>query len=343
MENFHTVVAGAGPGGLACATKLAQNGISVLLLEKKKLIGPKVCAGGVTWSGLSQHLPPELIEKKFPDQYIYTDWQKVKISAHEPIICTVDRPALGRWMHTKAKTAGVIIRTGTPIIQLGKQFVRTKDGTINFQYLIGADGSSSLVRRHIGLSSQRIGVGINCHISAVLDRMEWHLRPELFHTGYAWIFPHKNKASIGAYVCRKDMSARMLLHNFQQWADMQGFDISNMQPQAALINYDYQGHDFGNILLVGDAAGLASGLTGEGIYPAIISGEAAADKILGKTGSQKQLVRLIKKQAMHTRLIEFAGKNRTGCKIIMETLVLGLRNGLIHFNALEMGNNNSGR
>ena len=47
MKNFHTVIVGGGPGGLACATLLARQGKEVLVLERNSAIGPKVCAGGI--------------------------------------------------------------------------------------------------------------------------------------------------------------------------------------------------------------------------------------------------------------------------------------------------------
>ena len=45
----NAVIVGAGPGGLACARLLAEHGLDVLVLERKKEAGPKVCGGGITW------------------------------------------------------------------------------------------------------------------------------------------------------------------------------------------------------------------------------------------------------------------------------------------------------
>ncbi|HSR36555.1 MAG TPA: FAD-dependent oxidoreductase, partial [Desulfurivibrionaceae bacterium] len=40
--SFHTIVIGAGPAGLTCATTIAKAGQPVLLLERQPEIGPKV-------------------------------------------------------------------------------------------------------------------------------------------------------------------------------------------------------------------------------------------------------------------------------------------------------------
>ena len=60
---------------------------------------------------------------------------------------------------------------------------------ITFDYLVGADGSHSLVRRHLGLASNRMGIGINYQISGDLQRMEWHLNSRFSGTAMDGSFP----------------------------------------------------------------------------------------------------------------------------------------------------------
>jgi geranylgeranyl reductase len=89
-------------------------------------------------------------------------------------------------------------------------------------------------------------------------------------------------------------------------------------------------------MLIGDAAGLASGLTGEGMYPALVSGETAARVIINPDYKCTELQRLIKKQLKHRRIVEFSAKNRFVNIVAMEILVLALRMGFIPFSMLEM-------
>ncbi len=106
--------------------------------------------------------------------------------------------------------------------------------------------------------------------------MEWHLDSGLFASGYAWVFPHQDSVSVGAYVDGRVMKAKQLQDNLIKWSAKSGYPLSGHKSEAEYINFDFRGYRFNNIFLVGDAAGLASGLTGEGIYPAIVSGEAVA-------------------------------------------------------------------
>ncbi len=340
--HVHTLIIGAGPGGLACARTLAQQGITALVLERKKSIGPKVCAGGITWSGLISRVPEELAEKSFPTQHIHTPWQKVRIEEKTPIIATVNREKLGQQMAQQAIEAGAIIRTGTIVRTIKEKKVIVQDRAseqkeeISFDYLVGADGSSSLVRRHLGLRSRRLGIGINYQIPGNLQQMEWHLNNRLFGNGYAWIFPHSDTVSIGAYADKETMGPTQLKTSLLHWAGKQGFQLGNHRARAEYINYDFQGWNFGHTFLIGDAAGLASGLTGEGIYPAIISGEETALTIANPKHCSNSMDTLINKHDQHSRMVRLSAKNGFLNSLLAELMTLGLRTGMVKFHKLEM-------
>jgi len=336
MKSYHTVIVGAGPGGLACATLLAQAGREVLVLERNQRVGPKVCAGGITWSGLKQRLPESLLQRSFPDQHLVTPFQKKVISAALPLVSTVNREELGQWQLKEALAAGVRVRTGARVGRIGENSLEVQGEEIAFSHLVGADGSSSLVRQHLGLATSEVGVGINVFIAGDFPRMEWHLDDRLFNNGYAWIFPHRGCASIGAYAPRHSLRPLELRKNFLLWAAKHGINPRAARLQAGLINYDYRGWRFGNRFLVGDAAGLASALTGEGIFPAIVSGEEAARAILDPGYPAPKMARLLARHRRHLQVVRLTGASRLGCRLTTEALVLGLRTGLIDFSALEM-------
>jgi len=60
--------------------------------------------------------------------------------------------------------------------------------------------------------------------------MEWHFGPNLFHSGYSWIFPHKDRASIGAYAERKNLSPRRLTNALHKWASQRGICFGASKP-----------------------------------------------------------------------------------------------------------------
>jgi geranylgeranyl reductase len=340
--HIDTLIIGAGPGGLACAKSLARQGREVLVLERKQQIGQKVCAGGITYSGLVSRLPESLIERSFRRQYLRTAYQSCFIEEKQPVIATINRETLGTAMAEQARAAGAKISTGINVRSINGQSVLVQNKTdnqtetISFDHLVGADGSSSLVRRHLGLKSENLGVGINYFVQGNETRMEWHLNNKLFANGYAWIFPHKNRISIGAYAPKASMTPAMLKSSLIKWATAQGYSLLGEKAKAEYINFDFQGWNFGNTFLAGDAAGLTSGLTGEGIYPAIISGEQIAATILDPQHSSNIMDNLIKRHKQHGRIVTISGKNGILNTVLSELMTLGLRSGIVRFSQMEM-------
>lgn len=334
--SFHTIVIGAGPAGLACATAIAASGRTVLLLERLARIGPKPCAGGIPAAALDPALPPELIERQFHEQFIATRRQRFTLSAPQPIICTVDREKLGEWMRQQAVAAGVTIKTGIRAEKIEESRVITDQGDFAGEFLVGADGSNSLVRRRLGIKVKLAGIGINYQVPGDFPRMEWHLdRARFGAAGYAWIFPHRESASIGVYGFRHTLRSQSLHDQLRQWARERGIVLDAVASRASLISFDYQGHCFGKTFLAGDAAGLASGLTGEGIAAALLSGRAVADTIISGR-DQGRLADLLRRHARHRQLTLLAHRFPRLGEALIEALALALRGNLLSHHALEL-------
>ena len=336
MNWIETIIIGAGPAGLACARHLAENGKEVLVLERNNHVGPKVCAGGITAHGGLTDLPDHLIEKSFRSQIIRSGMQSVTITSREPIVSTVSRANLGHWMLEKAHEAGAAIMTGVHVTSVKENTIETSTGAFTCRYLVGADGSSSLVRRHLGIKTERLMAGIHFEVPGNFDSMEWHLDYQHFRSGYGWKFPHRTYASIGACAPLHILPAKKLARNIHLWAERNRIALNKLNAKASLINYDYRGWRFGNKFLVGEAAGLASGVTGEGIYPAMVSGTSAAQMIIDPSSEPAGMQKIIRKHKLHSVLQQVSGTNKYLCKMIIEILILGLRAGLINFNTLEM-------
>jgi geranylgeranyl reductase len=339
MRSYDVIIIGAGPAGLGAAKILAGHGQNVLVLDRKSIIGPKVCGGGITWAGLIKRVPEELIEKSFPSQHIRSNFQRTVITSPQPIIATVQREALGKWMMEEAAKAGAAIKTSCHVKNITPDSVGTNQGEFRYRYLIGADGSSSIVRKYLKLATENVGMGIHYKIPGSFDTMEWHLNDSLFNNGYGWIFPFRDMASVGIYGAMPNNNPKKMLKNLKKWSKQQDISLDGLKPKAGLINFDYRGWQFGNTFLIGDAAGLASGLTGEGIYPALVSGETAAKVIINPGYDCRELNLLIRKQQKHQRILNFSAKHKLVNIITMEILILALRTGILPFSMLEMAEN----
>ncbi len=342
--HYDAVIVGAGPGGLACGARLAANGLKTLIIERKPTIGQKSCAGGITWGGLIGQTPAELIERSFSHQTVKSRFQNICVVEKKPIIATVNREKFGEHLAAISQKYGAQIRTSVSVDKLSGTSIQLKNrltkelSTVTYSFLIGADGSTSKVRKYLGIPAKNIGIGINYQLAGNYEKMEWHLDSRFFGNGYGWIFPHRNTISIGAYTPQPESTARELKNQLVRWAEPLGFRLEDKRCTAGLINYDYRGHVFGNVFLVGDAAGLASALTGEGIYPAILSGEAVAEMIVANSKTSATMTKLIEKQQRFAKMVNITGKNDFISTVLAEIGVFGLRLKLINFNMLEMGN-----
>mgnify|MGYP003935603689 CR=1 FL=1 len=176
-----------------------------------------------------------------------------------------------------------------------------------------------------------MGFGVTWQVPGRYPHMEWHLNTRLFGNGYGWIFPHRQSVSVGSYCPGRGMPPARFKQQSTGWAKNRGFDLQQAPGRAGLINYDYRGWQFDNIWLVGDAAGFASGLTGEGINPAILSGQAAARKIIDPGYPADEIRLLLKKKNRHERVAALSSGSGALCTLLMEMLVVMLRMRLVDF------------
>lgn len=302
MESYDIIIIGAGPAGLNAAKILGDAGRKVLLLEKNSEIGPKICAGGLTRKSIRYlNLPEEIIDYKYNEIIFNSPHFRSSIKFGDIFFYTVDRKNLGQWQLEKINRAFVDVRTNTHIIQIEKDFIITKENQkIGFNYLIGADGSNSIVRRHLKLKTRLAGVAIQYKLPLGTFRdFEIFMHSKFFNAWYSWIFPHKDYVSIGYGYPQKKFSPLIAQEKFERWAKEKNIPLKNSTREAFLINCDYQGFHFGNIFLCGDSAGMASGFTGEGIYQALVSGEDIAKIILNKNHRPKKIRSAIREKRIH--------------------------------------------
>lgn len=317
MESFDVIIVGAGPAGLKCAETLGNSKYKVLLLEKNPEIGPKVCAGGLTGKDIEYlNLPKKLIDFHYNEIEFHVNNYKFNLKNKNNFAFTIDRKNLGQWQLKKLKNfKNIKIETSAKVSKIEKDFIIVNNKKISYKFLVGSDGSSSTVKKYIGIKSKKVGIAIQYIIpTKKYKEFEIFLNSKLFSAWYAWIFPHKDYVSIGCGCNPKILSSIDLINNFKKWIKNNQIDISNAKYEAFMIDFDYQGYQFGNIFLVGDAGGFVSGLTGEGIYQALVSGEEIGKIILDKNYQSKKIDKLLEIKRKHNKIMDFlikCGKFRT--------------------------------
>lgn len=326
VKIYDVVIVGAGPAGLKCAEILSKNNKKVLVLEKNPKIGEKVCGGGLTVKDLNLKIPNRIIQKKFKKMIISTPSKRLEIKSDKVFLATILREDLGKWMLKKSLRSGAIVKFGSEVTKISQDYVAINNKTkIKYNFLIGADGSSSLVRKYLGIKTDKFLQAFHYLPKKKFNNLELHIGPNRFGH-YVWVFPYKNFASIGTGDDFKEgkvslgFTTQKIKENFDCWCKDK-FNTKSCKFQAATINYDYQGYEFGNIFLIGDAAGMASGLTGEGIYNAIKSGEDVAYKILNKNYPCQNISHILKVKKFEETILRILEKNRDLTALELETIV----------------------
>ena len=305
---YDVIIVGAGPAGLRCADILAQSELSVLLLEKNPTMGKKVCAGGITGKDLAiLNLPDEIIEHKVTKTSIHSRSRSSSAIAPKPFVFTLSREALGEWQYQQLAGTKIQVLNNAKVTDVNKDFVLVNgEDKYEYRYLVGAGGASSIVRRYLKIPTEKRLIGIQYLIPSKEEaNLGIFMDTKLFKAWYAWKFPHKDHIAVGCCADPKLMPPSELKKNFKLWLDKKGYDLSNAHYESWPISYDYRGYNFGNIFLIGEAAGLASGFTGEGIYQSLTSGDTVARTILDSSYSSKAMDDVLKYNKIQYRIMKF--------------------------------------
>jgi len=174
MADFDVIVVGAGVAGSTAATRLAQKGMNVLLVDRAKPIGSKNLSGGILWGHDLDEVFPEwwknapierpitqkgigmlTKESAFNISFGTEEWKKEPYNAF-----SVLRARFDLWLSEQAAKAGATVVDGVNVEHLAIEEVngiRTVKGvqqageTISADCVILADGCNSRLSMDLGI------------------------------------------------------------------------------------------------------------------------------------------------------------------------------------------------
>jgi geranylgeranyl reductase family protein len=301
QQGQDVVVVGAGPAGATLAYELAAKGIRVLLLEKEKLPRHKCCAGGVTSKAtrLLDFDISEVAEDAVHEISFTFNLGSPYLGQHDQVLMhTVTRDAFDHFLVKRAQQLGALLMDGQKVtrLQVSGDWVEisTADSVFRSRLVVGADGTYGVVARDLGMErSTEYLTALQSEIIGPEEELsKWKSRAQVdlgcIAKGYAWVFPKRRGLSVGVG-CHaskaRDLQAQQ--RNFLNSLSFGSYAIagscSHLIPtrtKGRLVWKD-------KALLLGDAAGFADPLTGEGIYNAIQSAQLAAPVIEGSLAGGK--------------------------------------------------------
>src|SRR5262245_6876490 len=204
---MRVAIIGAGPAGSHLGYQLSKNGAQVLLFDAREA-WEKPCGGGVTSKALREF---EFLNCADAPKQMVSSLRLITAREREITVTPRDdfaiysRKELSRMMRIRAIERGAQLyraRVGKTNYSNGKWRLETTEGDFTADFLVGADGASSIIRRRVGVrfgpQDFAYGLGWNVKASDRSSQVEVKYLEEV--SGYLWLFPRTDHISYGIAV-----------------------------------------------------------------------------------------------------------------------------------------------
>ena len=297
---WDVAVIGAGPAGLAAASAAAAAGARTIVFERAEHPRYKTCGGGLIGASLAAvgqevHWPAR---DRIDTATFTLDGQRPFTRQHtEPILAMVLREEFDDALRLRAVELGATLRQRCTVRAIEAEAdgarVRLADGTtVSAQVVVGADGSSGVSARHVGVEFSQVDLGLEVEVKATAGvQRQWRGRVLLdwgqLPGSYGWVFPKDDRLTVGVIAARGQGSGtKEYLRAFIDRLKLGSCEV--IRDSGHLTRCRTSGSDLrkGRVLVAGDAAGLLEPWTREGISFALRSG-ALAGACAAKAATQE--------------------------------------------------------
>jgi geranylgeranyl reductase family protein len=315
LEKFDALVVGAGTAGCLAAKTIAEAGLKVCLVERKRKeeIGEKVCGDALgehhlKTLGLEKPQSGEL-EKRIEGIRIYSpDQNTVFTIAHEDFVgYLLNRRLFGQWLLGKAIDEGATLMDSTqflePILEKGSVMgisvknSRGKTMELKSRVVVDASGFMAVVRHKLPAEMSIEREVANEDVEACYREIrqlkqetentkhcEIYLNQKVTPAGYTWIFPKGGaKVNAGLGICMRDKFPNPKKQFYEHVLAKPVFEGSLLLNGGAWFDPTRRPLDnmVGNgVMITGDAACLVNPIHGGGIGPSMLSGFYAGKTII---------------------------------------------------------------
>jgi len=288
MEQITDVlVIGGGPGGLAAAIAAVQKGFKVTVADGAKPPVDKVCGEGLMPNTLAtlRELGVALscqdgrpfAGMRFVDSYS-------SVEASFPLVggLGIRRTVLHQKMVERALDCGVTLLWNSPVSGLTKAGATVGGADIRAEWIVGADGIHSRVRRWSGLRQSsarefRYAQRRHYRVQPWTDHVEVHWGHEI----QAYVTPLRDDETCVVLISRDPrMRLDPALREFPKLASrLSGAELSNVDRGAVTAMCRLDRVHKSNVALTGDASGTVDAITGEGLCLSFLQARALAEAL----------------------------------------------------------------
>jgi geranylgeranyl reductase family protein len=298
-SDYDVLIAGAGPAGSYAAYLLAREGVRVALLDRARFPRDKVCGGGLSAKTLAllAPVPTSVVHKTFTGAWIA--WRGRRAFAKDlgrAVGCTVVRSEFDHWLVVQAQAAGAQFHPETAVRGVREDAhgvqIDTTRGAFRARVVFAADGVASAIRALLfGRRAVALAPAVEALVYCSAERLERFGDRVLFDLGgmprgYGWIFPKRDHLNAGVYSIFGGAGIRKHLQAFlQRYGLPADARTVRMCGHAIPVRNAMRSYQLGSVWLLGDAAGFADAVYGEGIYFALKSAKLASSIVLKAAGA----------------------------------------------------------
>lgn len=278
------VVVGGGPAGLAAAIAIRQHGFRVLVAERGRPPIDKPCGEGVMPEGLIALGRLGVLCEAVPFRGIrFTEaGRSAEGLFRENSGLGIRRTVLHQRLIDRAAETGVVLRWAEPVRLINDIGVDVGGTKIPCQWIIGADGRESSVRRWAGFCSPskmpaRIGLRQHFRVAPWTDLVEvhWHDRGQVVITPVA-----PDEVCVSLLANDAHSRAAELLNLYPEVKRRLARAQASGPARGAICSASLMRSVVRpRVALIGDAAGTMDAITGEGLSFAFRQAVVLADAL----------------------------------------------------------------
>jgi flavin-dependent dehydrogenase len=246
MKHLKVAIIGAGICGLYLAWKLAKEGHSVTVFEKKEKIGKTACSGLFS-ERILKFIPEseKLIENRINSVLIHFPKKTLKVRFSKKFL-VMSHFELDNLVVGLAEKTGAKIYLNNSVNDLPEGFDR----------VLGCDGPNSFVRRSLKLPDPSFRLALQGFIKKedYSDFVEtWPIK-----NGFIWKIPRGKEIEYGVVGNSKEVK-----NIFTDFLDKKGIQLERLE--SAVVPEGFLIPSNKSITLCGDAAGLTKSWSGGGV------------------------------------------------------------------------------
>jgi geranylgeranyl reductase family protein len=300
------IVVGGGPAGATAARTLAEAGKRVVLLDRARFPRNKPCGGAISMRALTRFPYLDAALERIPTRRLSRLYleapsgEGLTLTSHAPAALMIRRLEFDAMLLALAREAGAEVMEGVEVARAHETeqrvWLKTRDGReFDAPLVIAADGVNSVVARRLrmnpGWRPGDVALDMmeetpNDGLKSLDDQTLWVAYGYGGSEGYAYVFPKAEHVNVGIGYVLDYYRTHVDAH---PW-DLQRAFTAELARRGVLAGASSRRHftpfmipvggplartASPRVMLAGDAGGFVNGITAEGIFYAMVSGDLA--------------------------------------------------------------------